>query len=162
MTSPTPAQRLGEALRAITDNGDAGQVVALAREYGIDGRLARRAAKNIEVNASAYVQLCAAVGIDPVTGKPAPREQVPEIDWRLVSAMALMVLINTSLSIRKAASRWKLSPAALVRLREGEPVSVENFLAFCAAPDIKAKPSKFRARSPMFHGKQAAVQVEHP
>ncbi|MEI9804064.1 MAG: hypothetical protein WDN48_05870 [Pseudolabrys sp.] len=159
MTASVPAKRLGKAFRAITGNGDPGQVISFARQWGIDGRLGRRAAKDIEINASAYLRLCGAVGIDPATGRPAPAEEFTDIDWRLVSLTVCMTLIEKSLSIRAAAKRWKLSPAAVVRLREGEPVNVENFLAFCKATG--AKPTKFRTRVPVFHGKQSVEQVEH-
>lgn len=158
MTASAPAKRLGKALRAITGNGDAAQVVALARAFEIDGRLARRAAKDIEVNASTYVRLCGAVGIDPMNGKPVPAEAVSEIDWRLVSAMALLTLIEKSITIRDAGVRWKLSTAAVNRIRNGEPVNTDNFLGFCKA--IGCKPAKFRTRVPVFHGKQSVKQVE--
>lgn len=156
----TPLQRLSKALCAITSGGKPEEVVAFARAWDIDGRLARRAAKAIEVNASTYLRLCAAIGIDPVSGKKAPSQALTEIDWRLVSAMALMAQITNNLSIRKAAERWHLPTPALVRIRDGEPVGIDNFLKFCRACDIAAHPHKFKKRVPTeFHGKQPVEQL---
>jgi DNA-binding Xre family transcriptional regulator len=159
MTASAPALRLCKALCAVTDNGSPAAVKEFADQWQIDGRLARRAAKGIPINASTFARLCAAVGLDAITGRPSKPEAVTEIDWRLVSAMALMAQIERSLTVRTAAEAWKLSTAAVVRLREGDPVNVENFLAFCKA--MGCKPAKFRTRSPLSHVKPSVKQVEH-
>jgi hypothetical protein len=156
----TPIQRLAKALCAATSGGKPEAVVAFARGWRIEGRIARRAARCIDINASDYLRLCAALGLDPVSFKKAaggPRA-ITDIDWRLVSAVALMAQINGNLAIRAAAARWKLATPALVRIRDGLPVNVENYLAFCRASDIKAHPHKFLSRQPMFHGEQSVEQ----
>lgn len=154
----TSIQRLAKAFCAITFDGRPEAVVAFARHWKVDGRIARRAAKAIEINASDYLRLCAAVGVDPVNFARTEPTAITEIDWRLASAVALMTQINKNLTIREAAKRWKLAPAALVRIRDCKPVNVENYLAFCKSKDICAHPHKFLTRTPKFHGKQSVEQ----
>lgn len=164
----TPSKRLASALRAITSDGKPEEVVALARAYGIPGRLARHAASGMDVNASDYLKLCAAVGIDPIAeSMTVARRNLPEIDWSLVGLKVLARLIGTpeqpqnpKIAMRQAAKNWKLSLVTLARMKGGQPVGIENLLKLCCALDCH--PHEFLKRSPeMFHGEQAVEHVEN-
>ena len=166
MTTSPAIKRLGNALRSITDNGDPGKVVALAREFGIEGRLARRAAQNIEVNVSAYMRLCAAACIDPVTGKIVHCEDIDrwaaataDVDPRRLAIKILTLLIHSDKSMRQLAKKWGVSTTALARAKVEAPVNVDNFLRICKG--LKCQPHEFTKRTPeMSHVKQPAAQVE--
>lgn len=159
----SPIQRLSRAIRAITDDGKPEKVVALAREYGIDGRLARRAASGMDVNASAYVQLCGMAGIDPVTGRRSVYHRAPPLDWRLVGIKVCLALIGSPgelpVSMRAAAKRWRVTLITIARAKAGSPVGVENFLRLCRG--LGVHPHHFLERKPeVFHGEQQVKQPE--
>lgn len=159
----SPIQRLSRAIRAITDDGKPEKVVALAREYGVDGHLGRRAASGKDVNADAYLKLCAAAGIDPMTGAKAERRRIEDLAWGLLGIKVLACLIGgwgeTDLTMRAAAKKWRVSLVTVSRAKAGQPIGVDNFLALCRAMHVH--PHLFLTRKPeMFHGKQAPGQAE--
>lgn len=164
----SPAKRLAVALRAITSDGRPEEVVALARAYDIPGRLARRAAAGMDVNASTYLKLCAAVGIDPIAeSMTVAQRKLPDIDWSLVGLKVLARLIGTpeqpqnpKIAMRQAAKQWKLSLVTLARMKGGQPVGIDNLLKLCCALDCH--PHEFLKRSPeMFHVSQQVERVEN-
>jgi DNA-binding Xre family transcriptional regulator len=114
-------------------------VVAFARKWGIDGRLARRAASGQDVNSSAHLKLCAAIGIDPVDGSKRDPRFASDIDWNRVGIKVLLALIHSSsepgkkTAMREAAQRWKLPLVTLARMKAGQPVNIANLLNLCAA-----------------------------
>lgn len=163
----TPIQRLSRAIRAITEDGKPALVVALAREYGVDGRLGRRAASGMDVNADAYLKLCAAAGIDPIAeGMTVALRKLPDLNWTLVGIKVLAQLIGTpaepktpKVAMRQAAKEWNLSLVAIARLKSGQPVGIDNLLKLCCALDCH--PHEFLTRSPgMFHGEHKVEHVE--
>lgn len=157
--SSTSIQRLSRAIKAVTGNGDAGQVVELARKAGVDGRLGRRVAKGITINASAYLRLCAVIGLDPLTGETGTEGTVPrDLDWNRVAIKILLALIAGS-SLRKLSKAWKVEYTAINRAKHQQPVNIDNFLKICRG--LKMHPYDFLASKPeMFHGKQSLQQSD--
>ena len=154
----TPAKRLASALRAITSDGKPEEVVALARTYGIDGRLARRAAREIPVNANAYLKLCAACGIDPMTGATGVQRTIADLDRNRLAIQVLLAIIGGN-SLRKLAKTWKVEYTAINRAKHQLPVNVDNFLKICAG--LRMHPHAFLAPvPPEFHAKQSLQQPE--
>lgn len=161
MTASLPTKRLGKAVRAVTGNGDPGKVVALARKWGIGGRLARRAAKDIDVNASAYIKLCAAVEIDPASGIATTVACFKaDIDWNRVATKILLALINGNKTMREAAKEWKISLVALARAKSQQPVNVDNFLKICAG--LGCHPHEFTIRVPVAATMKQLVEQREP
>ena len=159
----TPIQRLAKAFCDRTDGGKPEAVVAFARAHGVDGRVARRAARGIDINASDYLRLCGALGICPVTGGATEPKVLADIDWRLVGLKVCATLIGSpgdkSMPMRKAAKSWRIALAALARMKSGQPVSVDNLLRLCRG--LGVHPHLFIARrppAPMFHGEQSVEQ----
>lgn len=165
----TPAQRLASALRAITSDGKPEEVVALARTNGVDGRLGRRAAAGQPVNAGAHLKLCAACGIDPVTGDdfylvnggpvPIVPSTIPHLDWNRVAIKVLLAIINNDTlpddpkgrrsrrkSLRKLERAWKVPSATVNRAKHGQPVSIDNLLKI--AKGLGVHPHVFLALQP--------------
>lgn len=162
---PSPAlQRLSRALRAATCGGDPQRVVAFALRCGVDGRLGRRAAAGMDVNASAHLKLCAGLGIDPLTGEEVIMGAlpIPDLDWHRVGVKVLLELIGTPdkphhLPMRQAAEEWGLSLVTLARMKAAHPVNIDNLLTLCRA--LRCHPHDFLRRTP----EKFAVkhQVEH-
>lgn len=149
-----PIERLARALCAITDDGKPAKVVELARAWGVDGRLARRAARGIPVNVSVYLQLCAAAGIDPVTGEPVIVDgPLPALDPNRLAIKVLLALIAGQ-SLRKLAKAWRVEYTAINRAKHGLPVNVENFLKICAG--LGVHPHSVLT----FHAKQSLQQSD--
>lgn len=113
--------------------------MAFARSWGIDGRLARRAASGQDVNSSAHLQLCAAIGLDPVDGSKCEPRAIADIDWNRVGIKVLLALIHSSsapgkkTAMRAAAKAWKLPLVTVARMKAGQPVNIANLLNLCAA-----------------------------
>lgn len=161
----TPIQRLAKALCDATSGGKPEAVVAFARQWGIDGRIARRAARGIDTNASDYLRLCAAVGIDPILPIEAEPKRLDPLNWELVSIKVRATLIGSpgepNITMRKLASVWKLPLVSLARMKAGQPVNIDNLLKLCRA--LRCHPHMFVKRSPpppMFHSEQEVEQPE--
>ena len=154
----TPIQRLSCALRVVTDGGDARKLVDLARSAGVPGIAARRAAKEITVNANNYLKLCRAAGIDPVNGSADFGPPLADLDLNRLAIKILMLLIGGK-SLRKLSAQWKVEYTAINRAKKELPVNIENFLAICAG--LGLHPHMFVRRVPAeFHGKQSLQQAE--
>jgi DNA-binding Xre family transcriptional regulator len=140
MPALTPIQRLSRALRAVTSDGRISEVAAFARQWGLDGRAAHRAVKGKRISAEAYLSLCAALGIDPLTGAACEAKRITPIDWNRVGIKIKLAFIGTpdkpapaGFTMRAAAAKWRVRLAPLGRMKGGCPASVDNFLALCLA-----------------------------
>lgn len=160
----TPIQRLQRALNAVTHGGDAHQLVELARGAGVDGVMARRAARGITINADAYLKLCAAVSIDPLTGKKRERQITGTLDWRRVSVKVLMVLIEGKLcpgkprsSLRKLAKECGLPFVTVNRAKNAQPISPDSLMKLCTG--LGCHPAQFLTPNPgKFHVEHTVAQ----
>ena len=154
----TPIQRLACALKAVTDGGDAHKLVDLARRYGVPGIAARRAAREIAINADAYLKICRAAGIDPVTGgRDVVDEPLPDLCLTRLAIKVFMVVIGGQ-SLRTLSKKWGVEYTAINRAKHQQPVNVDNFLRICAG--LGDHPHLFLKRKPMFHGEQSVQQPE--
>lgn len=98
---------------------------------GHDARLVRRAALGQPVNASTHLQICAAVGTDPVTAAVIEKRRLGELHYPSLSAALRMKRFTEKLDLRKAAIPAGVSHVCLSRVERGEPVSIESILAIC-------------------------------
>jgi hypothetical protein len=162
MTASAPAKRLRLALALVTPHQMA-DAVALAR---VNTRCAQRAELGITINANSYVRLCAALGIDVVTGEAAPVRAVGDIDWRLLGlGLHLTRRMCKAVSIRAAARKIgkAVSPSMLSRVENGQAVSVAGVIAICKF--IGTKPEQYTQASAEFHvrpkSETRSEQVEH-
>ena len=129
----TPIQRLSRALKAVTDGGEPGKLVELARVAGVDGLLARRAAKGIEINVNAYLKLCRKCAIDPVTGELNSGPGLGDIFWNYVGSALKGQRLLRGHSIAQAKKViGNISDATISRVENGNECSIEHFLAICS------------------------------
>jgi DNA-binding XRE family transcriptional regulator len=143
---PTPAEltRLAERLAAMT----AAERVDVAKRAGVNPRLAHRAADiagrdNVKVfEAAAFVQLCAACGLDPMTGEDvdvsAEGPFVPD-HFALAVRHARMV---GNLTQREAAKAWGVEKTVPYRAEKAAPISVGPLLTLCRAITDFFEPTK--------------------
>jgi hypothetical protein len=122
-----PAQALKAALKATPPAG-----LDVLEAAGFERRLIKRAALGQQVNASVHLQLCARLGIDPVTGEAAPPREIGPLHMPSLSAALRMKRFPAKLSLRAAARKARASYSALGRIERGEPVSITAILAACA------------------------------
>lgn len=118
--------------------------LALAAKAGVPAGIAMLAASRI-VNAEAFLSLCHATGIDPVTGEA--REIIIRpiiIDWQQFALAVRMRRAYPWTDIRTAAKRAKVSMATFSRAANGHPLSIGSMLKLCAYagvhPDLYAQP----------------------
>lgn len=130
---PSPAiSRLSKALNAATHNGDVQELLALAERAGVNGRLVRRAVRGIDINAGAYLKLCGAIGIDPVTGKNTKPQQIGDLSWSAVGCglrMSRMFRRHGMLDVEREIG--DISKTTISRVEHGEPASIDHLLAIC-------------------------------
>lgn len=122
-----PAQVLKARLKA-----SPAETFRMLEAAGFEPRLIKRAALGQPINASAHLQLCAWLGIDPVIGNMAPHQVIGPLHMPSLSAALRMKRFPAKVSLRAAAKKAKLSYSALGRIERGEPVSVGAILAACA------------------------------
>jgi hypothetical protein len=157
----TPFQKLAKALAAL----NAEQRVALAKEHNIDPRLAHRAAKaagRVTVRpfpAWAFVELCAALNVDPVGGWKGDKRFASAGSFNKPAfAIAIrLARIDGDLSVRAAATKFKVATVTLSRAENHADISVEPFLAICKG--LKRHPFDFLV-GPTFHGQHKVEQVD--
>lgn len=125
---------------------DPHKIVALARAHGLDGRLARRAARGIPVNADAYLNLCRACGVNPVLPFDVEPEPLPDLDWARLSVKISATAIACG-GLRKLARAWRVAPAMLSRIQNEHPVSTQNFMKVCRL--LRCHPHLFLRRVPV-------------
>lgn len=156
--SLAPIKRLSAALKAVTDDGEPGKVVALAKVAGVDGIYARRAAKGIAINVVAYLKLCAALGLDPVSGDPSLIEPYDgELQWNYVG-LALkgqrFLREHTIAEAKKVIGG--ISDATISRVENGQECSIEHFLSIC----IYLNRHPYSLLAPMFPVKHGVKDIE--
>jgi DNA-binding XRE family transcriptional regulator len=106
---------------------------AIAQQAGVTPRQASMARAGKPVNAGAYLALCAAVGIDPISGAARPEKALsPNVVWWLLSAALHITRNLRKLDQRAAADAIGISPATVCRVEQGRPVSIGVMLKVCA------------------------------
>lgn len=106
----------------------------LARELGIPAAQVRRAAKGAPgqpTRAEYHIKLCAHLGVDPIDGAATPpgrRVSFDAIQFACAVKMARYFKLHSS---AEAAKAMKISRAALCRIQNGDPRSLQGVLAAC-------------------------------
>jgi hypothetical protein len=110
-----------------------GELAALAVSAGVPRRIVSRAAAGQPINASAYLKICSAIGLDPVTGKECPSViHWGDIQWWFFACGLKVTRMLRKLSIRDVVLLTGVSGATISRTEAGRPISAENYLALCA------------------------------
>ncbi len=124
---------LANALQARIPNSPLAALNEFAREADVPPRLTSLARAGKPVNAGAHLALCAAVGIDPVDGKPRPAKRVsPNVVWWVFAGALYITRGLKKLDQRAAAKIIEVSPASICRAERGRPVSIEVMIKLCA------------------------------
>ncbi len=124
---------LANALQARIPNSPLAALNQFAREADVPPRLTSLARAGKPVNAGAHLALCAAVGIDPVDGKPRPAKRVsPNVVWWVFAGALYITRDLKKLDQRAAAKIIEVSPASICRAERGRPVSIEVMIKLCA------------------------------
>jgi len=136
----TAALRLQRALASHS----AADVAALSDRIGIDRRIGARAKGGRKINASAYLALCCAVGINPVTGESRPvREPTGPVMFWFLGAGVTIARLSRKLSYRQIAKASGVTHPTIFRVERGLPVSAETVLRVAAF--LGVRPEGFTA-----------------
>jgi hypothetical protein len=118
--------RLSRHLQRLTP----AQMAFASERAGIARRVGAQARKSKRISATPYMLLCAASGLDPVSGDLVavfPRAGA-SIHWCAFAAALLITRQVRRLGIRSAARQAGVSIATLSRAENGKPIAVESFL----------------------------------
>jgi transcriptional regulator with XRE-family HTH domain len=125
----TARTRLKHALKG----SDTARVEGLSAVSGVPIATIKRACRGETICADAYLRLCAALDLDPVTLMKRLGQPPGELHWAslgIATHAKRMTLGNWPL--RRAATQAKLPFATLARVERGEIVSIETVLTVCA------------------------------
>lgn len=122
----TPVARLRAVLKAARP--ETHDTIKAEIEY----RLFRRAILGQPVNASAHLQLCGLIGVDPVTGEARAVDHIGDFHWPSLASAIRMRRIVLRVRRKPAAKLIGVAYPTLCRIEYGEPVSIEAVLAVCA------------------------------
>ena len=158
---PTPAElsRIADLLAAMS----VVERVDLAKRAGVRPQLAHRVAEMVgrenvkPFEGRAFVQLCAALKVDPITGvKIDIGDFGPFLPEHFAVAVKL-ARMTEKLTQREAAKVWGVEKTIPYRAEKAIPISVEPLLDLCAA--LNRHPFEFM-RCTMFNAKHDLRQKE--
>lgn len=150
MSTPIELRRLAKRLAAMT----AGERVDVAKRAGVWPQLAHRVAETIgrtnvkAFEAPAFVQLCASIGLDPVSGEPVSVSSIGPFVPEHFAVAVKLTRLTAKMTQREAAKAWGVEKTVPYRAEKGIPISVAPFLAICRA--MNRHPFEFM-RCTMFH-----------
>lgn len=141
----------------------------VAFRAAVPARLVHRLAQTVghivvrPFDGATYIQICAAIGRDPVTGDVT--QNTANLGLFLPEHLACaskLARLDVGLSLRKAERKWKVEQTALCRMENGIAVSIEPLLGLCKAlkrhPFDFLQPRDFPGSS---HGKHKLQHVEN-
>jgi hypothetical protein len=111
---------------------DSGVFAGLAVRAGVPRRAISRILADQPVNAGVFLNVCGALGLDPVTGGGRPLAVGFEIQWWFFAYGLKGARMLRKLSGRQAAQLVNVSVATMSRAEAGQPISAESYLALCA------------------------------
>jgi hypothetical protein len=111
---------------------DSRALAALAIRAGVPRRAISRIVADQPVNAGAFLNVCGALGLDPVTGGGRPLAVGFDIQWGFFGCGLKRTRMLRKLSVRQAAQLANVSVATVSRAEAGRPISAESYLALCA------------------------------
>ncbi len=117
---------------ANTLRGTSPSVPPLAAQADVTPRQVALARAGRPINAGAYLALCGAAGVDPVSGSPRPVKSIsPNVAWWLLATALHVTRGSRGLNQRKAAKAIGVSPSTVCRVERCKPVSVPNMVKVC-------------------------------
>jgi hypothetical protein len=148
----TPIQRLADALAPVRRR----DYSALAKRAGVVVREIERGAAGTQLRPSAYLKLCAALGIKAATGERVPPRRVGDFDWgmfRLGVEMRRRLTKKMNMRQAVAAIGHRVGLSTMSRVANAKPVSITSVIAICEW--IGTQPEQYCAdpNAPMFHVK---------
>lgn len=121
---------LSDAMRLTASSPDA--LADIARQAGVSVRQAAVARAGKPINAGAYLALCGAVGIDPLSGSPRSTKTVSSnVEWWLLSHALQITRGLKGLNQRKAAKLIGVSTSTVCRAETGKPISIAAMMKVC-------------------------------
>lgn len=137
MPTPPELTHLAQRLAAMT----AGERMDLAKRAGVDPELAHRAAGTADrcnvkpFDGPAFIQLCAALGLDPLTGEQTNvSPEGPFVPEHFGCALRI-ARYSAKMTQRKAVKAWGVEKTAIHRAEHGIPISVAPLLGLFRAID---------------------------
>jgi hypothetical protein len=107
------------------------EMAALSDRTGVQRKIGARARAGRKVNATSYLLLCSAAGVDVTTGAAVvvkePRAGSSILWWIFGSALFLTRSLR-ALDLRSAADLVGVSAATLSRAEHGQPIAIESYL----------------------------------
>jgi hypothetical protein len=113
-------------------SSDPAALAGLALRAGVPRRAISRLIAEQPVNASDYLNVCGALGLDPVSGQArAPANGFDVQFWFFAYGLKGTRIIR-KLSVRETAKLAGLSIATISRAEAGRPISAANYFALCS------------------------------
>lgn len=140
---------LSEAMRRTASSPD--DLADIARKADVSVRQAAVARAGKPINSGAYLALCGAAGVDPLSGLPRPTKTVSSnVEWWLLSHALHITRGLKGLNQRKAAKLIGISTSTVCRAETGKPVSIVAMIRICnfigVHPDGYTSPLNCRRR----------------
>lgn len=126
----TPIQRLQSVLK----RANRIERAAFARLAGVGPTAISRVVAGQPVRAESYLRLCGAVGINSLTGEPAPSRPVGDIDWGMLALAVELRRRVRKIKSQRALARaigGQVSHVTLSRFEKRKRVSAEHLVAVC-------------------------------
>lgn len=105
---------------------------SLSERSGVDLNTLDRACKGRRIAADPYLALCAAIGIDPVTGAPCAPHAVGKVLWCFLGYGLMGHRLLRKVDQRAAAAQAGLTHPLICGVEKGRSVSTESLLKICA------------------------------
>lgn len=118
-------------LAAQLDGYDLAGIHAMANRAGVEPKLARRAWRGRPINASAYLKLCAALGIDPLAFDAVDGDRIGNISYASLGIAVTMYRLQHQLTLRDAAVVLGVSYVTVSRIERAQSISVGSLLVIC-------------------------------
>lgn len=120
-------------LAALLESCRPTQLGVVAANAGVSPVAARRARKPGAGDTSSFVLLCAALGIDGLSGEPTPPSPRPGCTFSFLQFGIVLFFARSQAgrSIRAFAPLVELSTATVSRAESGKPVCVETVITVC-------------------------------
>lgn len=121
---------LTDAMRSKAASPDA--LLEIAARAGVSVRQAALVRAGKPINAGAYLALCGAIGLEPLSGSPRPVKTVsPNMEWWLLGHALQITRALKKLNQRQAAKLIGISTSTVCRTETGKPVSIGALIGIC-------------------------------
>jgi Helix-turn-helix len=107
-------------------------LAGLAVRAGVPRRAISRLIADQPVNASDHLNVCGALGLDPVSGRASAISNGYQVQFWFFAYGLKGTRIIRKLSVREAAKLAGVSIATISRAEAGRPISAANYFALCS------------------------------